>query len=429
MDNRRNFLKKIAGVAGTAALIPVDSNAFSKTNQLFENYLLTSTPAANSSSEDFWAWVQNSYTNSPNFLNLNNGGVSPQPIIVQEAFKRYMDICNEAPSYYMWRSFKRDIDAVKGKLAKLAGVPADTLAINRNTTEALDTIINGLPLNKGDEIVVSVFDYPNMKNVWRMREKRDGIVLKWVDFPAPCEDEAYLVEQYTKALTPKTKLVHITHLINWTGQILPARKIADVCKDKGIEVLVDGAHSFAHIDYKISDLNCDYFGTSLHKWLCAPFGTGLLYVHPDKIQKLWPYFPDENPEGEKISKLENLGTHNIPAKMAVGQAINFHLSIGSQRKQQRLYDLKQYWINKLKGDNRFVIYTPSNPELSCALATVGIKGKEGSEVSSLLQRKHQIHTTNIKIQNVNGVRITPHVYTRFEDLDRLVVALQKIASE
>lgn len=429
MSNRRNFIKKLTGVAATAALIPVDANAFSKTNQLFDEYLWNAFPDDNANEEDFWSWVQNSYTNSLNFLNLNNGGVSPQPVIVQEAFKRYMDICNEAPSYYMWRSFKRDVDAVKDKLAKLAGVPAETLVINRNTTEALDTIINGLPLKKGDEIVVSVFDYPNMKSVWKMREKRDGIVLKWVDFPAPCEDEDYLVEQYSKALTPKTKLVHITHLINWTGQVLPARKIADICKEKGIEVLVDGAHSFAHIDYKISDLNCDYFGTSLHKWLCAPFGTGLMYVHPDKIQKLWPYFPNENPDGEKISKLENLGTHNIPAKMAIGQAFNFHLSIGSQRKQQRLYDLKQYWINKLKGDNRFVIYTPSNPELSCALATVGIKGKEGSEVSSLLQRKYQIHTTNIKIQNVNGVRITPHIYTRFEDLDRLVVALQKIASE
>jgi len=429
MKNRRDFIKKFSALTGLAATIPISSSALSKTSSTFNSLLLEDIPAEGADNEDFWAWVQQSYTASPNFINLNNGGVSPQPIIVQEAFKRYMDICNEAPSYYMWREFNRDVKAVKEKLAKLAGVTADTIAINRNTTEALDTIINGLPLKKVDEVALSVFDYPNMKNVWKMREKRDGILLKWVTFPAPCNDEDFLVEQYVKAMTPKTKLVHITHLINWTGQVLPARKIADKAKEKGIEVLVDGAHSFAHIDFKISDLNCDYFGTSLHKWLCAPFGTGLMYVHPSKIKKLWPYFPSEEPDGNKMNKMENLGTHNIPAKMAIGQAINFHLLIGAQRKQRRLFELKQYWIDKIKDDKRFVFYTPQDAKYSGAIATVGIIGQSGPEISRKLQKLAQIHTTNVQVENVDGVRVTPHIYTRFQDLDRLVEGLLKIASE
>ena len=426
MKNRRDFIKKLSAVAGLAATIPLSANALSKTSSAFNALLQEDFLAETDNSKDFWAWVHSSYSSSANFINLNNGGVSPQPIIVQEAFKRYMDICNEAPSYYMWREFNRDVSAVKGKLA---GIPEDTIAINRNTTEALDTIINGLPLKKGDEIVLSVFDYPNMKNVWKMREKRDGIILKWVTFPAPCNDENYIVNQYTKAMTPKTKLVHITHLINWTGQLLPVRKIADKAKEKGIEVLVDGAHSFAHIDFKIPDLNCDYFGTSLHKWLCAPFGTGLMYVHPSKIKKLWPYFPSEEPDGNKMNKMENLGTHNIPAKMAIGQAINFHLHIGAKRKQERLFELKQYWLDKIKDDKRFIIYTPQDAKLSGALATVGIVGQTGSKVSGKLQGLFQIHTTSVKIENIEGVRVTPHIYTRFQDLDRLVEGLLKIASE
>lgn len=429
MRDRRNFIKAVSALAGTAATIPLNANSFKSTGDLFNSFLLNDGPNPNTDERDFWSWVQNSYTSNPNFLNLNNGGVSPQPIIVQEAFKRYMDICNEAPSYFMWREFGRDITAVKAKLAELAGVSIETIAINRNTTEALDTIINGLPLQKGDEIIVSPYDYPNMKNVWKMREKRDGIVLKWVEFPAPCNDEDFIVEQYARAMSPKTKLVHITHLINWTGQVLPARKIADKAKEKGIEVLVDGAHSFAHLQNKISDLNCDYFGTSLHKWLCCPFGTGMLYVKKEKIQKLWPYFPGETPDSNSIKKLENLGTHNVPAKMAIGQAINFHLQIGAKRKQERLYNLKQYWVDKLKDDDRFIIYTPHSKDLSGALATIGIKGMKGTEVSSTLQRKYQIHTTNVKILDVDGARITPNVYTRFADLDRLVKALREIASD
>lgn len=428
MKNRRNFIKSLGSTLVGSALLPFGLEAFEKTNSEL-SFSLNEEVAGLANEEDFWAWVQQSYSSSAGFINLNNGGVSPQPRQVQEAFKRYTDICNDAPSFYMWRDFKKDWLGVKGKLADLAGVSVDEIVINRNTTEALDTIINGLTLKKGDEIVLSQFDYPNMKQAWKMREQRDGIVLKWVELPMPCEDENIMVNRFADQFTSKTKLVHITHLINWTGQILPARKIADKAHAQGIEVLVDGAHSFAHIDYTIPELGCDYYGTSLHKWLCAPFGTGMLYVKKDKIKSLWPSFANDTPDGDSIIKFENLGTRSVPAEIAVGHAINFHLAIGAKRKQERLHLLKNYWLSKVKEIENVNLFTSSNPNFSGALATFGIEGKEGSEISVALQRKYSIHSTSVKIEGINGVRITPHVYTRFEDLDRLVIAIEEMATK
>jgi selenocysteine lyase/cysteine desulfurase len=425
MADRRNFIKNIGGLLGTVALLPFSEDVLSKTSDLFDHSLSKAWPHP-SDTDEFWRWVQQQYTSSPNFINLNNGGVSPQPKIVQDAFMRYNSICNEAPSYFMWRQFKRDVDSVRSKLAEFAGVGENEIIINRNTTEALDTIVNGLPLKKGDEVLICEYDYPNMKSVWRMREKRDGIVLKWVSLDIPSEDTQKLVEAYTKHMGPKTKLVHLTHMINWTGQILPVKEIAAEAHKKGIEVLVDGAHTFAHFEYKIPDLDCDYFGTSLHKWLCAPFGTGMLYIRPDKIAKVWPSFPNEEPESNMMSKFENLGTRSVPSEMAIGQALSFHKSIGTTRKYERLHYLKTYWTSKIFGEKKFKLYTPASKGWSGALATVGIEGISGPEVAQRLEREAQIHVTNVQILKVDGVRITPHIYTPEEDLDRLVKALLKI---
>jgi selenocysteine lyase/cysteine desulfurase len=428
MADRRQFLRNMGGFLGTVALLPFSEDVLSRTSDLFDTSLHLKVPPGEND-EEFWRWVQQQYTSSPNFTNLNNGGVSPQPRIVQDAFMRYNAICNEAPSYFMWREFKRDVDSVRVKLAAYAGVGENEIIINRNTTESLDTIVNGLPLNKGDEVLVCEYDYPNMKSAWRMREKRDGIVLKWITLDIPTEDVQKLIDAYVTAMTPKTKLVHLTHMINWTGQVLPVTQIAAEAHKRGIEVLVDGAHTFAHLPYTLPELDCDYFGTSLHKWLCAPFGTGMLYVRPDKIKKVWPSFANEEPDSDKMSKFENLGTRSVPAEMAIGQALSFHKVIGAQRKFDRLHFLKEYWTKKIAGEKKFVLYTPSSPNWSGALATVGIEGITGPEIARRLEQKARIHVTNIQIANVDGVRITPHVYTTQEDLDRLVKALLDIRNQ
>jgi len=424
MHKRRDFIKKAGLAGGLLSLAPL--SGISNTTNQHANSLIGIPLAPPLENDDFWAWVQDSYTESPSLINLNNGGVSPQPKSVQEVFEHYNRMCNEAPSYYMWRILDKGRESLRTKLSELAGCSPEEITVNRNTTEALGTVVFGLNLKKGDEVVLSKYDYPNMMNALKQREQRDGIILKWVDLDMPTENDEIIVKKYTEQFTANTKLVLITHIINWTGQILPARKIADAAKAKGIEVMVDGAHSFAHLNYKISDLNCDYFGTSLHKWLCAPFGTGLLYVRKEKIKNLWPLFPSDTPQSDDIRKYEALGTRSFAIEQAISQAIDFHNAIGIKRKEERLRFLKNYWMEKVKPMKGVKFYTSPKPEFSCALCTIGIEGKEAGEIESTLLSKYNIHTTPVKYEKVNGVRITPHVYTKLSDLDRLVKAFGEI---
>jgi selenocysteine lyase/cysteine desulfurase len=426
--NRRNFVQKLAGVAGLTALTPfynsLQGKSLIKALEKVENV----NPSDLATDEDFWHYVQQSYTVNANIINLNNGGVSPQPLVVQEAVERYNRLSNEAPSFYMWRTLDRGREPLRMKLADLAGCSNEEIAINRNSSEALETIIFGLRLKKGDEVVLTKQDYPNMINAWKQREHRDGIVLKWLDFDFPIDDKDLIINKFKEVFTEKTKLVQITHIINWMGQILPAREIADEAHKRGIEVMIDAAHSFAHIDYKIPDLGGDYFGTSLHKWLCAPFGSGLLYVKKEKIKNLYPLFAAPDPEDDNIRKFENLGTRSFAIEQAIGQAINFHEMIGGERKEKRLRYLKNYWTEQVQDLPKVSIGTSAHPEFSCAIALLQIEGMTPQEVGSFLFNDYKIHTTSINWENIHGVRITPNVYTRTKDLDRLVKAIKELVS-
>ncbi|MFZ9300735.1 MAG: aminotransferase class V-fold PLP-dependent enzyme [Chitinophagaceae bacterium] len=373
--------------------------------------------------EDFWGWIREAYTMSPNIINFNNGGVAPQPKVVQDAHIRYYQYCNEAPTYYMWQILDQGREPLRQKLAELAGCDAEEIAINRNSTEGLNSVIFGLNLNKGDEVVLSKMDYPNMINAWKQREKRDGIKLIWLDLQMPMLHDDDIVKAYTSAFTSKTKVVHVTHLVNWTGQILPIKKIADEAHKKGIEVIGDGAHTFAHFEFKIPDLGCDYFATSLHKWLSAPFGSGLLYIKKEKIKNVWALLSNNEPDGPDIRKFESLGTRSFASEMAIGTAVDFYQVIGAKRKEDRLRFLKDHWVNKVKDLPKIHFYQPNTKHQSCAIANVGVLGKKPEEVSGELFSKHKIHTVAINWENVHGVRVTPNVYSTTKELDKLASAL------
>jgi selenocysteine lyase/cysteine desulfurase len=320
----------------------------------------------------------------------------------------------------MWRILDAGREALRAKLADLAGVSADELAINRNATEGLNNIIFGLNLKAGDEVVLSKYDYPNMINAWKQREKREGIKLVWIEIPQPFENDAQVVELYKNAITSKTKIVHITHCINWSGNILPAKAIADMAHSKGCEVIVDAAHSFGHTDWKIEDTGADYLATSLHKWLCAPFGSGLMYVKKDKIKNIWPALSSAEPESGDIRKFESIGTRSMASEMAIGAAVDFHNVIGAKRKEERLRFLKNYWVEKTKDLPKAKLYTSLKPEYSCALTTLGFEGWKANEIEAYLYDKHKIHVTSVIWEKINGVRITPSVYTSTKDLDVLI---------
>jgi selenocysteine lyase/cysteine desulfurase len=421
-NQRRKFFKQLTTLIGASSLGSSFLYGMSESSEGFFQSLQSPV-----SEDDFWAWVQQYYTTSPNLINLNNGGVSPQPKMVQDTVERYNRLCNEGPSFYMWRILDQGREALRADLAGLAGCSPDEIAIDRNTTEAMNTIIYGLSLKAGDEIVLTKQDYPNVINTWKLREKRDGIVLKWINLELPMEDEDALANAYISQFTPRTKLVNITHIINWIGQIVPVRKIARAAHARGIDVLVDGAHSFALLDFCIPDLECDYFATSLHKWLCAPFGSGLLYVKKDKIPDVWALCPDDQPLGDKITKFEKLGTRSFATELAIGSALDFHLAIGSKRKENRLRFLKDYWTMKVKDIPGVHLHTSFKPEFACVVALFSVDGKKSSEVENFLLDKYKIHTVAIDWENIHGVRVTPHVYTSLKDLDKLVMAIDELA--
>lgn len=424
---RREFLTKSALLAGSFSFLKLNDPIFASTLHAEVNRLAPFTPGQSASDEDFWSYIRECFTVNPTLINLNNGGVSPQPKVVQDAHIRNYELCNQGPSYYMWRILDMGREPLRARLAEMAGCSPDEIAINRNSTEGLNTIIFGLNLKAGDEVVLCKYDYPNMMNAWKQRAKRDGVKLVWVDLDLPAEHDEEIVAAYTKAITAKTKVVHITHMINWTGQLIPAKAIADVAHSKGCEVICDMAHSFAQIDFNIPDTGADYAAVSLHKWTHAPFGSGLLYIKKDKIRNVWALLSNNEPDGGDIRKFESLGTRSFAAEMAIANAVEFNQMIGIKRKEARLRYLKDYWVNKVRDLPGIKFYTPLRTSASCALYNVGFAGWKASDIELKLFELKKIHTVAIDFEKVNGIRVTPSVYTALSDLDKLVEGLTEIS--
>jgi selenocysteine lyase/cysteine desulfurase len=429
MANRRNFIRQAGMIAGAFSI-----------NSLFNQLYATDIEKANKKSlasvngdvvtdEDYWSVIQQAYTVDPNIIDLNNGGVSPAPKVVQDALDNYNKICNLGPSYFMWQILDQGREPLRGKLAALAGCDPEEIAIDRNTTEALSTIIYGLDLQPGDEVIGTKLDYPNMINAWKQRQEREGIVYKQISLNHPIEDDDIIVEAYSKAITPKTKIIHVTHIINWIGQIMPVKKIADMAHSKGIEVVCDAAHSFGLLNYSIPSLGCDYYGTSLHKFLSAPIGSGMMWIKKDKIKKIWPLTCNDNPRSDNIRKFESLGTRSFAIEQAIGEALNFHNAIGAARKEDRIRYLKDYWATRVKDLPGVQLQTSLKPAYSCAICGINIDGLPPGNFNRILFDKYKIHAVGIVWESVNCVRITPQVYTLTSDLDKLVSAITEIAKD
>src|SRR5580700_11465634 len=426
---RRSFLKQAATLAGAFSVNSLFQQAHAAEFASAGARIAHLSPELAAQDEDYWSVIQRAYSVNPNLINLNNGGVSPAPVVVQQAVERYNQLSNEGPSYYMWRILDQGREPLREKLAQLAGTKTDEIAINRNSTEALNTIIYGLDLKAGDEVIGTKQDYPNMIQAYRQRAMREGIVYKQISFDFPIEDDAAIVKAYEDAITPRTKIIHVTHMVNWVGQTMPVRKIADMAHAHDLEVIADGAHSFGLMDFKIPDLHCDYFGTSLHKFLSAPIGTGMMWVKADKIEKLWPLVCNGTPHSADIRKFEDLGTRSFPLEQGIGEAINFHEGIGSKRKEQRIGYLKNYWATRVQSMPKVKLHTSLNLNYSCAICGVSIDGMTPGALASALFDRYKIHTVGIVWENISCVRVTPHVYTTIPDLDKFVMAIGELAAK
>lgn len=385
-----------------------------------------------SDDEEFWREIQQAFSVPRGIINLDNGCTCPSPRIVTEAMVRYAWREQEAPCHVageLWPMIER----VRGDLAGMLGCDSQEVAIVRNATEALDTVLLGLELRRGDEVVTTTHDYWAMLDALEQRSRREGIVVRKIPVPTPPRSLDDLADAFARAITPKTRLVLVSHPVNLTGQLFPIRRISEIAHRAGAEVLVDGAHSFAHLDMKITDLGCDYFGASLHKWLLAPVGTGLLYVKRDKIGKVWPLVPAPAAQRESIKKFEYTGTVSVAPFIAIAEAIAFHRGIGAKRKEDRLRRLTHYWAERVAGLPKVRMHTSLAPEMSCGLATFEIEGVHPKALTSYLWEKHRILVQAMvddaqpAVQGeFRGVRVTPNVYTMLPELDAFSEVIERV---
>jgi len=327
----------------------------------------------------------------------------------------------------MWQILEPQSETIRTGLAELFGCDREEIAITRNASESLETLLLGLDLKSGDEVLTTTQDYGRMLTTIRQRERREGIKLNLIKIPIPPKNIGEIADSFARAITPRTRLIQIAHQVNITGQITPVKAVCEMARSKGIDTIVDGAHSFAQFDFKQKDLNCDYFGTSLHKWLYAPKGTGMLYVKREKIEKLWPLFAAEEKQKSDIRKFEEIGTHSAAPKLAIGEALLFHHGIGGKRKEARLRYLSRYWMDKLKDAPRVRFNTSFDPAQMCAIANVQIEGVDSAKIGSYLFSQHRIFTTPIVHEEFQGLRITPNLYTTLPELDRFCDVMEKIA--
>ncbi len=428
MQSRKNFLKYSAGIAAASAGLPLLK--LEKLHHIIEDIQHVQGPSAElARNEDYWHYIQQAFTVDRSMINLNNGGVSPSPAVVQDAMKRHLDYSNKAPTYTMWRILDSQKEGVRQRLAAMFGVDTEEIAIVRNASEGLQICQQGFDLQPGDEVLTTTQDYPRMITTFRQRERRDGIRLRQFPIPIPAEDDDEVVRLFESNITEDTRLILMCHMINITGQILPVKKVVEMARGYDIPVIVDGAHTFAHFDFNHSHLGCDYYATSLHKWLFAPHGTGLLYVNKDNIDSLWPLMAAPETLESDIRKFEEFGTHPAANFIAIAEALTFHEAIGADRKAARMKYLSDYWIDRVTQSDRVRLHTSRNSKFACGIATFQIEGLNSMELAGRLWNDHKIIVTPIMHDEFEGIRITPNVYTTLHELDRFTSAIKNYIAE
>lgn len=414
---RRSFLKSVGTGLGAAGITSFfDPETVSHVEAATQRVANQSATAV-AQDESYWRDVQQAFSVSRSLINLNNGYCCPSPRIVTEAVVDYVWQQEEAPAYTLARLLPPFREPVRQGLARIFGCDPEEIALVRNASEAMEILLFGVDLQSGDEVVTTTQDYGRMRTTLHQRERREGIEIKYFQVPTPAHSDEELIERFRSAITPKTKMILMSHQINLTGQILPVKEISAMARERDIPVMVDGAHSFTQFDFKQKDIGCDFFGTSLHKWLFAPKGTGMLYVKRERIPEIWPLMAAPERMNDDIRKFEEIGTHSEAPYLATGEAITFHNTIGAQRKEARLRYLKDYWAKKLLELPNVRLHTSLDPKMSCAIANVELVGTDPNEMVRYFWDKHKIILVAINHDEFQGIRVTPNLYTTLDELD------------
>ena len=417
MDKRR-FIKSLGALSFSPFIFAdelTDFKPISKTLPFINN------------EDKLWKTVRSHYTLKEEYINLESGyyNIIPNPIL--EHFINHVKHVNIEGSFYMRKDLNKNKDRVTSELANLVGSSPDQIAITRNATESLDLVISGFPWKKGDEAIYAKQDYGTMKEMFEQISSRYGVVNKVISVPNHPKNDEEIVSLYESQITSKTKLIMVCHMINITGQILPIKKICEMAHNYGVEVMVDGAHCVGHFDFSIDDFNCDYYGSSLHKWLAAPLGAGLLYVNKNKTYKIWPLLANGNTNKSDIKRLNHIGTHPVHTDLAISNSIDYLKWIGMERKEKRMRFLQRYWSDKLRNVKNVIVNTPLDIDRSCGIGNVGLTNMSPSKMEDLLFQKYKIFTVAIDYANVKGCRISPNIFTTTKELDSFVEAVKELS--
>ena len=417
--DKRNFIKTL-GALSVSSL--VSASELTKIKSVSHSLPKTR------SDEELWATIRSHYTLKDDYINLESGYYSIIPNPVLEHFIKHVRHVNIEGSYYMRNDLKKNKDRVISELADLVGSTSDQIAITRNTTESLDLVISGFQWEKGDEAIYAKQDYGSMKEMFEQISSRYGVKNKIVSVPNHPKNDEEIVSIYESQITDKTKLIMVCHMINITGQILPIKKICEMAHTYGVEVMVDGAHCVGHFDFSIDEFNCDYYGSSLHKWLATPLGAGLLYVNRNNTHKIWPLLANGNTNKNDIKRLNHIGTHPVHTDLAISNSIEYTNWIGMKKKEKRMRYLQRYWSDKLRSIENVIVNTPEDLNRSCGIGNVGLSNMSPSAMSKVLFEKYKIFTVAIDYANVKGCRISPNIFTTTYELDQFVIAVQEMAN-
>ena len=417
MDKRR-FIKSLGALSFSPLIFAnelTDFKPISKTLPFINN------------EDELWKTVRSHYTLKEEYINLESGyyNIIPNPIL--EHFINHVKHVNIEGSFYMRKDLNKNKDRVTNELANLVGSSPDQIAITRNATESLDLVISGFPWKKGDEAIYAKQDYGTMKEMFEQISNRYGVVNKVISVPNHPKNDEEIVSLYESQITSRTKLIMVCHMINITGQILPIKKICEMAHNYGVEVMVDGAHCVGHFDFSIDDFNCDYYGSSLHKWLATPLGAGLLYVNKNKTHKIWPLLANGNTNKSDIKRLNHIGTHPVHTDLAISNSIDYLEWIGMERKENRMRFLQRYWSDKLRNVKNVIVNTPLDIDRSCGIGNVGLTNMTPSKMEDLLFNKYKIFTVAIDYANVKGCRISPNIFTTTKELDSFVEAVKELS--
>jgi selenocysteine lyase/cysteine desulfurase len=410
--------------AAGSALVAFQTNAIERASAAARS-VKDLTPLEVASDEDYWAEIRNAFTVDRTVVNLNNGYASPAPLVVQDAMRRYLDFSNMGPKHTMIDILEKQVEDARRRIAKTAGCDPEEIAITRNASESLENAQYGIDLKPGDEVLTTNQDYPRMLTTFRQRERREGIVLKMISFPVPPPSMDDLYQRFERAVTPKTKVILVCHITNRTGQIFPIRKICDMAHARNIAVIVDGAHAFNHFPFNLSELGCDYYGVSLHKWTCAPIGTGFLYVRKSRIASTWSLMASSDRQQDDIRKFEEIGTHPAANHNAISAALIFNENIGIDRKAARLRYLRDRWAHRLAQNPKVKILHSPDPAQSCGIGFLAFNGVNSVKMAETLWSKYNIITVRVGSEEYDGLRITPHIYSTIGDIDYFADSVEK----